>query len=177
MTSLQNLCNISRKKRGMRSIFCRDEHHSLSTNSYHCFWWVWPSTPKVLRTTSMQCLCKWSRKNWVWKLMFCMLINIKGKLRVLALVSLARHAQITRINLQCLCDILRKKVRNEVRDLTALAFSNTTFTIYYTYNVLPPLTLFLSQYGIHTKPFLHLISCLCISLLFQITLGPNKLAC
>ena len=27
---------------------------------------------------------------------------------------------------------------------------------YYTSNILTPLTLFLSQYGIHTKPFLHI---------------------
>ena len=36
---------------------------------------------------------------------------------------------------------LKKEVRNEIRDLTALAGSNTTLTIYYTSNVLPPLTL------------------------------------
>ena len=48
---------------------------------------------------------------------------------------------------------LKKEVRNEVRGLTALAGSNTTLTIYYTSNVLPPWNLFLSQYGIHTKPF------------------------
>ena len=35
-------------------------------------------------------------------------------------------------------------------DLTAQAGSNTTQTICYTSNVLPPLNLFLSQYGIHT---------------------------
>ena len=57
---------------------------------------------------------------------------------------------------------LKKEVRNKVRDLTALAGSNTTLTIYYTSNVPPPLNLFLSQYGIHTKPFLHLINCLYI---------------
>ena len=33
---------------------------------------------------------------------------------------------------------LKKEVRNEVWDLTALAGSNTTFTIYYKSNVLPP---------------------------------------
>ena len=73
----------------------------------------------------------------------------------------------------------KKEVRNEVRDLTALAGSITTLTIYYTYNVLPPLTLIYSQYGIHSKPFLRFINGLCNinSLLFQVTLGPCKLAC
>ena len=75
---------------------------------------------------------------------------------------------------------LKIEFRNEVRDLTALAGSYTTLTIYYTFKALPPLTLFLSQYGIHTKPFLHLINCLCnISLLFlfQVTVGLYKLVC
>ena len=62
----------------------------------------------------------------------------------------------------------KKEARNEVRDLTALADSDLTLTIYYTSNVLWPLTLFLSQYGIHTKPILHLIDWLCNrSSLFQ----------
>ena len=80
-------------------------------------------------------------------------------------MGLARHAQITRLNLQYLCDIF------------ALAGSNTILTIYYTSHVLPSLTLFPSQYGIHTKPF-HLINCLSniSSLLFQFTLVPCKLA-
>ena len=44
---------------------------------------------------------------------------------------------------------LKKEVSNEVRILNALARSNTTLTIYYyTFNVFPPLTFFLSQYGI-----------------------------
>ena len=41
-----------------------------------------------------------------------------------------------------------KEVRNEVRDLTALAGSNTTLTVYHT-----PLNLFLSQKKIYTKLF------------------------
>ena len=71
---------------------------------------------------------------------------------------------------------LKKEVINKVRDSTARAVSNTTLTIYYTSNVLPPLTLFLSQYGIHTKPF-RLINGLCniSSLVFEVTVGPCKL--
>ena len=74
----------------------------------------------------------------------------------------------------------KEEVWDEVRDLTALAGSNTTLTIYYTSNVLPPFTLFLSQFRIHTKLFLHLIICLCnisLLLLFQVTVGPCKFAC
>ena len=64
-------------------------------------------------------------------------------------------------------------------DLPTLAGSSTTPTIYCASNVLPPLILFLSQYGIHTRSFLHLIICLCnISLsCFHITIGPCELAC
>ena len=73
----------------------------------------------------------------------------------------------------------KKEVRSEVMDLPALAGSSTTPTIYCASNVLPPLILFLSQYGIHTRSFLHLIICLCnISLsCFHITIGPCELAC
>ena len=74
---------------------------------------------------------------------------------------------------------LKKEVKNEIRNLTALACSNATLTIYYASNVLPPLTLILSQYGIHAERFLHLINCLysVSSLLFQIMVGACKLVC
>ena len=75
---------------------------------------------------------------------------------------------------------LKKDVRNKVRDLTALIGSDTTLKIYYTFNVVPPSTLLLSQCGIHIKLFLHLINCLCnlsSLLLFQVTVGLYKLAC
>ena len=77
-------------------------------------------------------------------------------------------------------DLLINHIWNEVRDLTELAGSNTTFTIYYTSNVLLPLAFFLSQYGVHVKLFLHLINCLCnisLLLLFEVTVvGPCKLS-
>ena len=44
-----------------------------------------------------------------------------------------------------------------MKELTALDGSNTELTICYTSNILPPFTLFFSQYEIHTKFFLHLI--------------------
>ena len=103
------------------------------------FWWVLPGMVKVLKMTNMQCLCNISRKNWVMKLMICMLINMKVfyKLIVLFLMGLARHFQNTWLNLQCILGYLKKEVRNEVRDLTALAGLNTAHTIYYTSNVWP----------------------------------------
>ena len=71
---------------------------------------------------------------------------------------------------------LKKVVTNDIRNLTALADSSTTLTIYYLSNVLPPLTLSLSQYGIHTNT--SLFDCLCkIRSLFQVMVGPSKLAC
>ena len=66
---------------------------------------------KVLKITSMQCLCNMSRKNGVIKLIFCMVIKVKVfyKLIVLFLVGLVRHVQSTWVNLQYPCGILRKK--------------------------------------------------------------------
>ena len=72
---------------------------------------------------------------------------------------------------------LKKEVKNEVRDLAALAGSNTTLTIYYTFHVLPPFTLFVCQYGIHTKLFLHVINYVfkISSTLFQVKEGLCRL--
>ena len=70
--------------------------------------------------------------------------------------------------------LLKKEVVNEARDL---------WFKYYSYNLLylqcsPTIQIFLSQYGIHNKPFLHLINCLCIitTLLFEVMVGSWKLA-
>ena len=92
--------------------------------------------------------------------MFCMLINMKVfcKLIVLFLMGLARHAQMVLVNLQYLCDILRKKPIMKLV-LNCTDWFNTTLTIYYVSNVLPPLILFLSQYEAHTKYFLNFINC------------------
>ena len=54
---------------------CRWE--KFYTNWCYHFWWAWPGVPKVLKITSMRYLCNISRKNWVMKLMFCMVINMK----------------------------------------------------------------------------------------------------
>ena len=49
----------------------------FSINWYYHFWWVWPDMPKLLKITGMECLCNISRKHWVTKLMFCMVMNMK----------------------------------------------------------------------------------------------------
>ena len=95
---------------------------------------------------NMQCLCNISRKNWVIKLMFCMLINKKDfyKLILLFLLGwLARHVQSTRASLWH----LKKEVRNEVWDLAVLA-ALKYFLCNILCNVLSSLNLFFTQYGI-----------------------------
>ena len=121
--------------------------------------------PKVLKITTMQCL----RKNLVMKLMFCMLINMKVFYKVIVFFdgyckACPSYPGKFAISLWH----LKKLARNEVRDSTELAGSDTTLTIYFTSNVLSTLTLFLSQYEIHAKSFLHFINGLCniSSLLF-----------
>ena len=106
-----NLYNISRKVRNeffWDNFLCRWAWQ-VSINWYCRFWLVWPGMPKVLKITSFQFLCHISRKDWVMSLMFSMLINVKAfsKLIVLFLMGLARPTQITWVNLQYLCEILR----------------------------------------------------------------------
>ena len=116
-------------------------------NWYYHFWWLRLGMPQVFKITKMQCLCNISRIHWVMKLSFaCEWIDMEifYNLTVLFLMGLARHAQSTQVNLQYLCDILKKEFRNEVRDFTALIGSSIVFTVYYTSHVLPPVTLFLS---------------------------------
>ena len=49
----------------------------FSINWCYHFWWAWPGMYKVFKILSMQYLCNISKKKWVMKLMFCMLINMK----------------------------------------------------------------------------------------------------
>ena len=63
---------------------------------------------KVLKITSIQYLSNISRKNWVTNLMLNM--KIFYKLILLFLKGFSRHAQSTQVSLQCLFDILRKKL-------------------------------------------------------------------
>ena len=62
--------------------------------------------PKVLKITSVHCLCSISKRI---DILHADKHEIFYKLIVLFLIGLARHAQITRVNLQYLFVILRKK--------------------------------------------------------------------
>ena len=81
------------------------------TSQFSINWWVWSGIPKVLKVTSMKCLCNISRKNWVVELMFCMRRNMKifYKLIVLFLIFVQAYPKYP-VNLQYLFDILRKKL-------------------------------------------------------------------
>ena len=126
----------------------------------------------------MQCLCNISRRKWVMKikLMFSTLINMKNLLQVDS-ITFDRFGKACPNYSGKFLWYFKKEDVNEVKDLE-LAGSNTALTIYFTSNILPPLTLFFSHSGIHTKPFLHLITFLCkINSLFQVRLVPVKLVC
>ena len=108
------------------------------------------------------------------KLIFCMLMKMEVFYKLKILI---RDVQTTWVNLQYLCNILRKKTGTKSGNQLHYLFK------YYSYNLLyvqcsPTIDLF-PQYGIHTKPFLHLINCLCniSSLSFQVMVGPCKLTC
>ena len=139
------------------------------------FWGCQPKCCNISRNNMYTISLQYVKKR-VIKLMFCMLINMKVfyKLILLFLMGVVRHAQNTQASLHSLCDILGKKLGMKLRDLNVLTCSNTTPMLYYTSNVLSPLNLMLSQYGIHTKPFLYLINCL---LFFPVMLGSHKLVC
>ena len=157
ITNLHNLCDISERSGEWSWIFVQ-MNIKFSINWCYRFWWAWPDIPRAVKVTSVQYFCNISIKNWGMKLIFSMLINMKvfQKLILLFLKDLEFVLSLWH---------LKKQVRNEVRDLTALASSNTTLTMYYTSNVLPPLNLFLSQLGI----FLGIISLFFIWLIVCVT--------
>ena len=107
---VKSLQYLEKEVRDEVGFLCRWASH-FSINWYYHFWWVWSGMLKVLKILSMQCLCNVSRKKWVMKFMFCLLINMKVfyKWTVLFLIGFSRNAQSTWVNLQYLCDILRKK--------------------------------------------------------------------
>ena len=93
ITSLQDLVWCLKKEVGDEVEFlCRWASKFYINWCYH-FWWTWSGMPKVLEIIIMDYLCSISRKNWVMKLMFYMLINMKVlyKLILLFLMGLARH--------------------------------------------------------------------------------------
>ena len=122
---------------------------------YYPFWWLWAGMPKVLKITIMQCLCNISRKSWVTNLMISVLIMMSVDSIIFDGFSQACPKYLG------IFSTSQERSQEWSWDLTALAGSNATLIIYYTSNVLPPFILFLSQYGIPTESFLHLINCLC----------------
>ena len=66
---------------------------TFSTGRYYLIRWAWPCIPEVLKITNIQYLSNISKKKWVMKLIFCMLINIKVfcKLILSFLMCLPRH--------------------------------------------------------------------------------------
>ena len=93
----KSLLYLKKEVRDEVDFLCR--WASFSINWCNHFWWVWPEMPKVLKITSIQCLCNIS-KNWVMKLVFCMVINMKVfyKLTLLFFMGLTRHALSSRVN-------------------------------------------------------------------------------
>ena len=63
--------------------------------------------PKYQKSQICNVLMDKYEKNWVVKLMFCMVINMKFFYRLMLsiLLVLARHVQSTQASLQCLCDL------------------------------------------------------------------------
>ena len=78
--------------------------------------------------------------------MFCMLIEIESLLQVDNIIFDGFGQRYSKYPAKFAMSLwhLKKEERNQVRDLTALPGSKAGLTIYYTFNVLPPLTLFFS---------------------------------
>ena len=80
-------------------------------------------------------------------------------------------SQITRVNLQYFCEILRKKPGMKW-GINCTGWFKCYFIIHPVFSHHWP---FMGQYGIHIKSFIHLINCLyniSLLLLFQVTVGP-----
>ena len=162
---------------------CRCYPSQLSINWYYHFWWVWSGMPKVLKITRMQCLSNISKKNWVMKVMFCMMINMKVFYKLTVFIYLFFFDGFGQT---CPNDLgrfvislwhFKKEVRKDVRDNYTCWFKSYPYRLLYIHG--SPTIGPCPQYGIHTKPLLYMINCLCniSSLLFYVTLGPCKLAC
>ena len=177
VTSFQILCNISKKKWEMNLIFIAMSITIFKW--YYYFWWVWPDIPNVLKI-SMQCLLQYPKNELSYEADVLHADRQKSLLQVDKIIFDGFGLGCPKCQVKFAMSLwhLKKEDRNEVTDLTALPGSKAGLTIHYTFNVLPPLTLFFSYYGIHAKPFLHLIVCITSSfLLFQVMIDPCKLAC
>ena len=109
------------------------------------------------------------------KLMLCMLINIKVfySLIVLFLMGLTRDVQSTQVNLQCLCDIVRKTSRI-VKELLLVQIPFLQFIIHPMLSHHWPFSSIWHPYETFSS-----FDCLCNMsslLVFQVMVGPCKLA-
>ena len=117
-------------------------------------------------------------------LTFCKQINIKlsYKLIPLILVDTAMYVHICIMYIICtyVCICVCIYVHEYIYIYTIVYIYIYIYiymiTIYQTFSVLSPLLLSLSQYGIHTKLFLHLINCLCNINSLLVTVVPCKLS-
>ena len=65
------LCNILRKKKVIKLIFCMEISMKACYKLILWFWWGWSSIPKVAKIASLQCLYNILKKILVMKLIFC----------------------------------------------------------------------------------------------------------
>ena len=90
ISSLQCLCNISKKKSEMKLTFCMQINikvsyklistlwaSKISTRWYYHYWWAWSSILKVLKVRILQYLYNNWKKKLGMEFIFCMQINIK----------------------------------------------------------------------------------------------------
>ena len=86
ITSLLFLCNILRKKRVKKLIFCMKISMKVSYKLILWFWWDWSSVSKVPKIASLQYIYNISNKNLEMKLIFCMQINIKVSYKMISTI-------------------------------------------------------------------------------------------
>ena len=110
-------CNICKKNWRIKLIFSLQISMRVSFKLVLLLWWACLCVPKVSKITSLQYLCSISRKRWEINMIFCMKININVFYKLVISFLLVRakydlvpsHVKITQVNMQYLCDILRKK--------------------------------------------------------------------
>ena len=144
VTSLQKLCNISRNKGRIKFIFIAMSI-TIFFKWYYYFWWVWPDMPKVLKI-SVQCLLQYLNNELSYEADVLHADRHESRLPVDNIIFDGFGQGCPKYPAKFAMSLwhLKKEDMNEVRDLTALSGSKAGLTIYYTFNFLLPLTLFLS---------------------------------
>ena len=148
----------------------------FSINRYCHFLWVWPAIPKVLKITCIQCL-QYLKKELSYEV-DVLHADKQNLLQVDSIIFEVFDLRGPKYLGKFAISLwhLKKEVRNEISDLTALTGSNIALTVYHISNVLPPFTLFFFSIP---SLFFYMSNCLCnisLLLLFDITVGPCKLA-